>query len=442
MTKYTNILCSIAAVAVFGLVTVTTASAQMGGSPQPSGGSSKSERSSSKSSAEKHYPNATRSEPKNDMKDSDSKPLQRAIDALNGGDDAKAKEEMQKILESSKSKYAQGVALQALANISFNAQDYKGAIENYKKLLELNSLNNDGHFDSMFNLVNAYIADEQYQAAMDELKLWREQGKRETADSYALEGNIDYRLEKYPEAVAAIKKAQSMTDQPKEQWNTILMASLSASGKGGEAAGVVEQQLAKDPNNKKLIHDALVVYVQSGQNDKAAALIERERAQGLITDEADYKLGAQLYDQADQPAKGAALLKDGFDKGVVKPSYEMYKLLGDSYALAQNDKGAIDAYTKASPLAKDGYVDYVRGNLMVQTDRAREAIDAIKQAIAKGGLKQPGQAYILLGDAYNQIDSIGEARAAWQKARAYPDAQKMADQRLGAGGQVKIKKKN
>jgi len=389
-----------------------------------------------------NYPNAARSEPKNDMKESDSKPLQKAIDELNSGDDAKAKEDMQKILESSKSKYVQGVALQGLANIAFNAQDYKGAIDNYKKLLELNSLNNNGHFDSMFNLVNAYVADEQYQAAMAELKVWREQGKRETAESYALEGNIDYRLEKYPDAVAAIKKAQSMTDKPKDSWNSILMASLSASGKGGEASSVIEQQLAKDPNNKKLIHDALVVYVQSGQNDKAAALIEREQAQGLITEEADYKLGAQLYGQGDKPAKGAALLKEGLDKGVVKPSYEMYKLLGDSYALAQDDKNAIDAYAKASPQAKDGYVDYVRGNLLVQNDRSREAVDVIKQAIAKGGLKQPGQAYILLGDAYNQIDSIGEARAAWQKARAYPEAQKMADQRLAAGGQVKIKKKN
>ena len=165
---------------------------------------------------------------------------------------------------------------------------------------------------------------------------------------------------------------------------------------------------------------------------------QRATARALTTSEQI----ASYYDQADKPAKGAALLKEGIDKGVVKPSYEMYKLLGDSYALAQDDSNAIAAYTKASPLAKDGYVDYVRGNLMVQTDRAREAIEAIKQAIAKGGLKQPGQAYILLGDAYNQIDSMGEARAAWQKARAYPDAQKMADQRLGAGGQVKIKKKN
>ena len=41
----------------------------------------------------------------------------------------------------------------------------------------------------MYNMVAAYIADGQYQPALDELKTWREQGKRETAESYAIEGN-------------------------------------------------------------------------------------------------------------------------------------------------------------------------------------------------------------------------------------------------------------
>ena len=80
------------------------------------------------------------------------------------------------------------------------------------------------------------LQSEKYQEALDEIKQWREQGKRETADSYALEGNVYYRLQKYPEAIAAIKKAQSMTNEPKDSWNSILMASLSESGQGGQAS--------------------------------------------------------------------------------------------------------------------------------------------------------------------------------------------------------------
>ena len=132
--------------------------------------------------AKTRYPNAARSAPKSDLTNAgDQKALQAAIDAVNGGDDAKAQESAQKVVDSSKSKYAKGIALQVLANIKFNAQDYKSAIDNYNKLIELNSVANDAYFDSMYNIAAAYIADGQYQPALDELKTWREQVKRETA---------------------------------------------------------------------------------------------------------------------------------------------------------------------------------------------------------------------------------------------------------------------
>jgi tetratricopeptide (TPR) repeat protein len=237
----------------------------------------------SKKSEEKHYPNATRTEPKSDLSSpADQKALQAAIDAVNGGDDAKAQESAQKIIDSSKSKYAQGIALQVLANTKFNAGDYKGAIESYQKLLTLNSLPNDAYFDSWYNMINAYVGDEQYEKAGEELKKWREQSKSEKADSYALEGNIDYRLQKFPEAIAAIKKAQSMTNEPKESWNTILMAAYNESGQTGQANTVIDEQLAKNPNDKKLIQNALVIYSQANENDKAVKLLDRERSQGLI----------------------------------------------------------------------------------------------------------------------------------------------------------------
>ena len=128
--------------------------------------------------------------------------------------------------------------------------------------------------------------------------------------------------------------------------------------------------------------------------------------------------------------EGAAVLNEGFTKNIIKPSYEMYKLLGDSYALANDDVHAIEAYGKASPLAHDGNVDYLRGSLLMNNDRAKEAVAALRQAVSKGSLKQPGEAYILLGDAENNADNTQAAIEAWQKARGYPSTRQMADQRL------------
>ena len=71
-------------------------------------------------------------------------------------------------------------------------------------------------------------------------------------------------------------------------------------------------------------------------------------------------------------------------------------------------------------MRKDGNVDYVRGSLLLNNDRGKEAVEALRQAVAKGGLKQPGEAYILLGDAENNENNSAGATAAWEKAKGYP----------------------
>ena len=386
---------------------------------------------------ETKYPNASRSAPKSDLSNaSEQKSLQEGLDALNAGDDAKAQEQLQKLEDSSKSKYAKGIALEGLANLKFNASDYPGAIALYKQLLELNSVGNDAYFDSMYNLANAYVAAEQYQAALDQLKIWREQGKRESADSYALEGNAYYRMQKFPEAIAAIKKAQSMTDQPKDSWNSILMASLSESGKGGEASSVIEPQLQKDPKNKQLIHNALVLYVQDNQNDKALALLDREHKDGLLTEENDYVTNARFYANIGQGSenpsvatKGADLLQEGMTKNIVKPSFDNYKLQGDLYIVAQEQDKALAAYGKASPLASNGDIDYTRAQIIGAQQNWPEAKSMADKAIARG-VTHKGKAYLLLGKLDTALGDKAGAKAAFQKAQADSETSNEAAEQL------------
>lgn len=390
---------------------------------------------------ETRYPNATRQAPKTDLSSqSDQKMLQSAIDAVNNGDDAKAQAEAQKVMDSSHSKYAKGIATQVLANTKFNNQDYKGAIAAYKQLLDLNSVSNDTYFDSMYNMAAAYIADGQYQQALDELKIWREQGRRETADSYALEGNADYRLQKYPDAIAAMKKAMSMTDKPKESWNSILMASYSESGQSGQASGLIDDQLAKDPTNKALVRNALVVYTQANQSDKALALLEREQKQGMITTADDYVSAARFYAsiaqndaQPEIAVKGAQLLQQGFDNGAVKASAENYKLLGDSYMIAQKEDQALAAYGKASPLAANGDLDYLRAEILGSQTEWAQARDVLQKGIARG-VTHPGKAYLLLGKLNLGNKDKAAAKAAFLKAEQDADTRDEAQAQLAKLG--------
>ena len=92
-------------------------------------------------------------------------------------------------------------------------------------------------------------------------------------------------------------------------------------------------------------------------------------------------------------------------------------------------------------MAKDGNVEYQLGYLLFYSDQSRNAVDALSRAITKGGLRQEGEAYLLRGDAENDLDQSSAALADWQKAAGYPSTKTMAEQRIKTiKGGAKIKR--
>jgi predicted Zn-dependent protease len=377
------------------------------------------------------YPNATRKDPKLEMSSGNQKDLNKALDLVNNNQIDEALPMLQKVLDDPKaSKYARALALEGEAQGASGKQDDATAIAKFKEAYALDALPNSQQFQVLYNIAIMQIQSEKYEDSLNTINEWFKVTGAQKADAYALQGNAYYRMEKYQQAVDAMKKALSLSDKPSDSWNQILMASYAELEQYDEAAKVLEGQLAKNPNDAKLTTQLATIYVKGKQDQKAVDLLAAAKQKGLLTGENDYKLMAQLYDQLDKPKEAAAALSEGFSKGIIKPSYEMYKLLGDSYALANDDAHALDAYGKASPLSKDGNIDYVRGSLLMNNDRGKEAVEALRQAVAKGNLKQPGEAYILLGDAENNNNNSAGASAAWEKARAYSSTKQMAEQRL------------
>ena len=377
------------------------------------------------------YPNSTRKEPKLEMSSSTQRDLNKALDLVNDGKDDEAMPLLEKVLANTRaSKYARALALEAEAQAASTKDDDASAIAKFREAYQLDALPNNQQFQVLYNIAIIQLQSEKYDDALTTLDEWFKVTGAQKPQAYALQGNAYYRTEKYQLAVDAMKKAISLSDKPSDSWYQILMASYAELDQYGEAAKVLEQQLAKDPNDAKLTTQLATVYVKGKQDQKAVDLLASAKNKGLITSESDYKLMAQLYDQVDKPKEGATVLAEGFAKGIIKPSYDMYKLMGDSYALANDDASAIDAYGKASPLSSNGNVDYVRGSLLMNNDRNKEAVQTLRQAVAKGGLAHPGETYILLGDAENNSDNLAGAKAAWEKAKGYSSTRQMAESRL------------
>ena len=398
--------------------------------------------SDAKEKAASLYPNATRKEPKLDLTNQkESKALNDGLDAANSGDKDKANQLLQPIIDKSDSKYAKALALQGMASLAYNAGDVKKAIELLQQALADGVMPNDTYFQLEYELAQFYLADQQYQQSIDTVEKWRADGKREWADSYALEGNAYYRLQKYPEAIAAIKKAESMTDKPQASWNQILMASYAESGQSDQAAQLAQQQLSSNPNDPDALNNAVAVLMQANKYPQAIQVMENARSQGNLKTEKQYVNLAKLYlitgqnasDPKPDAEKAIAVLNDGTSKGIVTSSYDNYKLMGDAAYIAGDSAQAIAAYKKAMPMAKDGEAAVHAGQLLLTENKYSEAKGLIQQGIDKG-VKHTGTAYMLLAEANRGMKNKPAAIAAMRKAEQDPETAAKAKDWLKKAG--------
>jgi tetratricopeptide (TPR) repeat protein len=379
------------------------------------------------------YPNATRSEPKTTMSSREQRDLSKATDLVNDGKDDEALPMIQKALENKKiGPYAEAFAQQLLARIYWDQEKEDQAITATARAIELNSLPNNAHYGLMYQLAQFQVQTEKYDDALATLARFKKETGSENADQLALLGNIYYRLDKYQEAADTMKLAIAASTEPKESWNQILMASLFELDQYGEAAKVIQAQLAKTPNDIKLLKQLATIYVNDDKYPQAIEVLSKAKEKGLIASSADYVQLAKLYANADKPKEAAATLKEGMSKGVVEANFDNNKLLGDVCSQAEDDPCAIEAYEKASAQSKDGNADYQLGYLLFYADRGAEAKTALQRAIQKGGLRQEGEAYIILGDVESYANNESAALAAWNKAEGFPSTKTMAAQRIKA----------
>jgi Putative Zn-dependent protease, contains TPR repeats len=395
-----------------------------------------------KSKQEVQYPNATRVAPKLDLtSQKEQKQLNEGLDAVSAGDKAKAEQILQPLVDGSKSKYAQALALQGLATIKYNDGDYKGAISLLQRSLANGVMPNDTYFQLQYMLAQLQLADEQYQASLDTIAKWRAEGKKETASSYATEGNDDYRLGKYPEAIAAIKKAQSLTDKPEASWNQILMASYAESGQGDQASKLAEQNYTANPNDPNALNNAVAVLMQAQKDPEAIQLMEKARANGTLKSESNYVNLAKLYlitgqssgDTKPNATKASQVLEEGMAKGVITSSSENEMLLGQSYEMADNVSKALDAYGKAASTATDGEASLRAGQLLLTESKFSQAKGVIQQAIDKG-VKHKGTAYMMLAESERGLKNKPAAIAAMKMAAQQPETAEKAKAWLKKSG--------
>ena len=215
--------------------------------------------------------------------------------------------------------------------------------------------------------------------------------------------------------------------------NAVRSNILMSSGKPEVAAAELEKQLAAKPNDKRIMMNLAGLYQAAGQDAKAAAMFDKMRAAGLLTESKDYEGGFHLLANIEGREKDAlALIDEGLKKGVLKPSYDMYVVQGSYYFNHDDMPKALEAWTHGAPLSKDGEMYLNVAKLQLDGEHWAAAKEAALQAKAKG-VKRQGEVYQVLAQAENHMGNKAAYQAALKEAAKYPETKKWAEGVLRQG---------
>ncbi len=343
------------------------------------------------------YPNATREEPEARASAKLGGELKKVFDAYEEGNAAKVVPMADEMIANPKANAYERSISARLAAASLLGDDDAKAMTYLQKALEFNGLSNNEHYDTMMLLAQLQMQNDQDAQGLATIDKVIAETKTTDANVIGTKGAALYRLERYPEAQVTLKQAiDAAGDKAQPAWLQMLMASYFEDNKPEQAAKIAEDLAAKNPNDKKMQMNLASIYMQAGQDDKAVAMLEKLRTSGQLTDDKDYRNLYALYLNTDGKEKEAiSVIKEGMDKGILKPDYQTWVALGQAYYFSDQPKQAIDAYQKAAPLAPDGETYLNLAKALWGEQRLDEAKQAAQKALDKG-VKNPEDAKKIL----------------------------------------------
>lgn len=310
------------------------------------------------------YPNATRTSPDAKANPKVIKQLQAMQEAYEKDDFAGVVTKAEEIAANSAAgAYDKSFAYSMAGNAAANMDDQVKAGTYFAKAVEANGLDNNSHYSTMFNLAVIQFGNEQYAESLATVDRFLAETKSEDPKHAGMRAGILANLERYDEAAAAYKEL-----------------------------------IVKNPDDKRLLMNAVASLQNAEKYADANKLLEDANARGMLTESRELRALYIGYMNADRWNDAQKVIEDGVAKGVLQPSPELardYQVLAQNAYIDDKIPLAISLYEKAAPMAADGEA-YLNLAKVLDFDGKKAAAKAAAQKALDKGVKKPEEAKALL----------------------------------------------
>ena len=323
------------------------------------------------------------------------------------------------------SEYEQANVLNYLGFVYYNMDDMDNARRTYERMVAIPSLEPQMKKATLYTLAQLHTMEEDYSKALITLDQWFVMETNPAPEPFILKAQNLYQISRYSEMVEPIENAMRVAKTRnltvKEDWYVLLNFAYFQQENYAKVRDIQKIMLMNWPK-KRYWFSLAGAYTELGEDQNLVNAYAAAHTQKLLEKESELVTMAQLYMQREIPFKAAQLLEKEMGTGRVTKNAKNYRLLSQSWQLAQEDQKAIPALKEAARMSDNGELDVRLGNTLLNTGDYAGCIASVRNGIRKGGLKSPDNAQISLGMClYNErkySDSVKAFEAAGKVARS------------------------
>lgn len=325
---------------------------------------------------------------------------------------------------------AKALLLRNLAALYGLQKHYAHAAQTLEDSLALKALPAGDATRARLELGQYYLAAENYPKAAEALSAWIGQAQAPKPGHYLLLADIQTRLGHYREAAVQVEQAIAHSSEPKPEWYQRLLGLYHESRDVQGCARVLAILIQREPEKALYWQQLTGIYQEAGQEPQALAVRQLMYARGLTESPDAIVTLVQVLRYRGLPNRAAEILQREIDRGRVEGSPPNLGLLADAWTEARELRKAAAALEKSVALSNAGDTHHRLGQIYSELHDWSKAREALTRALGRGGLKNPGGAWLLLGLAQYKLDARDQARDAFTKAANTPAVRKSAEQWL------------
>jgi tetratricopeptide (TPR) repeat protein len=320
------------------------------------------------------------------------------------------------------------------AYLRYAVEDYNGALNYYQKVIDQRpEIPLALEINTLYTVAQLYFLQENWRKGIETLNTWMSVTDTPSTNAYVLLANGYFQLKDYDKSLSniqiAIDREEAAGKVPKEQWYNLARFIHFDRDNFREALDILEILIMYYPKKQYWVQ-ASHLYGEEKDEARQLALLEATYEQNLLDRSQDIVLISQLYLQAEVPFPAARAMEKGLADDIVEKDSKNYELAGVAWRQAQEVTKSLPMLEAAASKSEKGELYARLGNVYLDVDKNKEAVEALKRGLDKGGVKRPDQARLALGMAYFNLGEFNAARRAFREARKDKRARSYADQWL------------